>query len=118
MPGITALCSIPTLGNYASPVDSAAFSGSFAMRADTAPGADGPMAAPDGRCNRITYRLAIRERFKNDLAARQQMACLARRLKDAQHHARIPITGPFVEDAHDILQSIHESSTKARRNGR
>ena len=95
-------------------VGSTAFTGAFAMTADTHPDAEGPMAAPTGCADALAYRNAIRRRFKTDRAARQQMLCLARSLAGSQHRGKVPITGPFAGEALEVLTSFHRSQTQAR----
>lgn len=87
---------------------SAAFSGIFELRADTEPGTPGPMSAPVRCTGPEAYRTEIRGRFARDRAARQQMAVMSRRLREARHHGPVPVTRPFAGEAREILVSIQE----------
>ena len=62
--------------------------------------------------------MAIRERYQTDLAARQQLACLARVLENSQHRTKVPVTGPFAEDARKVLILIREATTEEQRKKR
>ncbi len=118
MSAITSTCVATAANRVRSERDSAAFSGMFEMTADTHPDAAGPLAAPADCKNPIAYRMVIRERYRSDPAARQQMLCLARRLEDSQYRTKVPVTGPFAEDARDMLTLIHRSATEERRKKR
>jgi len=94
---------------------STAFSGIFELRADTEPGAPGPMSAPLGCTGPGAYRAEIRRRFTGDRAVRQQMAVMSRRLRGTQHHGPVPATEPFAGEAREILASIRGRRVRADR---
>jgi hypothetical protein len=108
MPGKTTMSNVKNTRSGAPQRLSTAFSRVFELRADTAPGESGPMAAPKNCSSPRAYRAEIRRRFACDRAVRQQITVMARRLRGAQHHRPVPVTGPFAGEAREILASIRE----------
>lgn len=92
------------------PKPSTAFRGAFHLVADTTPGVFGPLAASMECDSDTSYRSAIRDRYAADLAARQQLAVIARYLRGTQHRPVIEVTGPFSAEARAILARIQEQS--------
>lgn len=82
------------------------FRGVFKLTADTAPGAPGPLAALPGCTDPPHYRAAIRWRYTNCPASRQQLWVLARHLAGDGHRAPLVIAGPFAAEARAILEQI------------
>jgi hypothetical protein len=77
-------------------------------RISTQPGESGPFAPPAGwDGDSEDYRELIRERYRNDLASRQQIGVVALRL-----HA-ISFTGHWAIEARAIAKSIIEKQGRA-----
>lgn len=90
-------------------------SGSFVLSADTAPGSCGALSSPMGCDTPNEYIGAMRWRYANSPAAKQQMLLLAHR----QWHPNcdpVPIIGPFATEARQILAALrdHQSPNTAR----
>lgn len=84
--------------------------GSFALTADTAQGAAGPMAAPLGCDTPDEYLAAMRWRYANSPAARQQMWLIAHR-QEHPNSEPVPVTGPFAPEARQALAAIRTAKT-------
>jgi len=84
--------------------------GSFALTADTMPGALGPMGAPPGCDTPDEYLAAMRWRYANSPAAKQQMWLLAHR-QDNPNSEPVPVVGPFAPEAKQILNAIRFNKT-------
>ena len=68
---------------------------------DTTPGAGGAMAPPPGTdLTGPQYLDLMRDRYRNNPLYRQHMRVFARRLHD------LDITGPFAEEARNLLGKI------------
>jgi len=79
-------------------------------RIDTAPGKTGPFAPPaDWNGNADAYRGLLRDLWRLDTAARQQMGVVARRL------ARVAFHGPYAEEAQQVAEAIAQRLQEAAR---
>lgn len=82
------------------------WSGVFVLRADTDPLASGPLAAPFVCAGSKHYLAALRYRFRRNLAARQQLLVLARRLVGDARHPPLSVTGPYAAEARVVLEAL------------
>lgn len=82
------------------------WSGVFTLRADTDPLASGPLAAPFVCAGSKHYLAAIRYRYRRNLAARQQLLVLARRLGGDTRHPSLSVTGPYAVEARSVLEAL------------
>ena len=82
---------------------------------DTNPGASGPFAPPTGGDgDSDAYRELIRGRYRNDLAARQQIGVVAVRL-GSLHHRSVSFTGHWAIEARAIVETLAEGARQRRR---
>ncbi|TCT21215.1 hypothetical protein [Thiobaca trueperi] len=86
------------------------WAGPFRLTADTAPGAPGPLAALPTCTSPHAYRAAIRWRYTNCPASRQQLWVLARHLNGDGHRAPLNLSGPFAAEARAILNQMREQA--------
>ncbi|NEV61523.1 hypothetical protein [Thiorhodococcus minor] len=84
-----------------------AWRGVFQLAADTHSGAVGPLAATPECASPEGYRALLRRRYRNCPDVRQQLAVLARHLAGGSARAPLPITGPYADEAREILNAIY-----------
>lgn len=97
--------------------DSGMFEGAFRLAAHTEPGARGPMSAPCGCDAPSAYVAAMRRRYRDHPGARQQMALMAKRWGCALGADPIPVTGPYAEQAREILGALAARITNPTERG-
>jgi len=86
--------------------------GAFTLSGDTSPGGAAPMAAPADCESSQAYLAAIRDRYRHDPAVRQQIAVLAKHVHGGRNHQPIAITGPFADQARDILRKLYRENPR------
>jgi len=75
-------------------------------RGDTTPGAGGVLAPPHGWTGEAAaYRAWLRERFREDIGARQQLLVMARWWGDPGRPP-VALEGPYAEEAAAILDDL------------
>lgn len=75
---------------------------------DTTPGASGPFAPPSGWDGSAeAYRALLRDRYRGNVAARQQMGIVAMR------PALACFSGPWADEARAVVDAIAEKEKSA-----
>lgn len=74
---------------------------------DTTPGANSPFAPPLGwDRDAQSYLKLMWWRYKNDVQARQQLHCLARRMSSSNAKNQVTYAGPFSLQAQQVINYV------------